>query len=242
MKLRKLIRHFVKIYGRRNNVFLQGFLLRIDFLSLAAKDLNTLIRKSKGIFDSRKFGIALSRIVARIFCIIQYFIRLPFLQNMRNKYGREVCTYCDEVTCICDEDHPQFRNVGHFIPGTLTWALKDWQVHLNSVYGKKNKQDSIEAHLNRLSDEIDELREIALEMPNTKLELYGLERKISTELADCLARLFAIANYYDIDVETHLLNRYGDGCPTCMKEYTDSRRKTCRCGQFEMKLLDWDKI
>ena len=76
MELKVLINHFFNLYGRRNRIFLHGLRERIDFLNLAVGDLQDAIRKTSG---SRAIEIALTRVVARVFCVAEHFIALQLL-------------------------------------------------------------------------------------------------------------------------------------------------------------------
>jgi len=76
MKLSEMISHFFYLYGRRNRIFLPGLGERMNFLNLAICDLQDAVRKE---YNSEIKGIALARIVARIFCIAEHFYSLPLI-------------------------------------------------------------------------------------------------------------------------------------------------------------------
>jgi len=94
MTLREMIEHFFRLYGRRNRIFLSGLGKRINFLNLAIGDLQEAIRKGH---NSEIIGMALARVVARIFCVAENFWSLPLVEMMARKYPAGYCIYCQKL-------------------------------------------------------------------------------------------------------------------------------------------------
>lgn len=229
MTLSEMINHFFHLYGRRNRIFLQGLGERINFLNLAICDLQDAIRKE---YNSEIKGISLARVVARIFCVTEHFFQLHLIETITRKYPVAHCSYCGNSPCSCQEK--RFDAVLEPISEIqLNWTLKEWQEHLNSFYGKKNKEKGIDNLLNRLFREAGEL--LALQMMLSRGELIPdkIEQEFALELADIFAWTIAVANLLEIDLEAAVLKRFEKGCWKCSQD-------PCVCGNFNVKPVKWD--
>lgn len=231
MTLKELQEHFFRLYGRRNRIFLSSLRERIDFLNLAIGDLQEAIRKE---YNPRILGIALARVVSRIFGITENFWSLPFREMMARKYPKRFCSYCRKFPCVCPERRP--GPILELVPSKeqLGWSLKDWCQYLNLLYGKRNKIKGIENLTNRLFKEIAELLSLQMMIPNTNDNLDEIEKKFALELSDALAWTIAIANFFKIDIERAVLDRYGKCCWKC-------QQIPCICTIFNMKQIKWEE-
>lgn len=231
MKLKDMMGHFFYLYGERNRVFLLGLSERVDFLGLGIGDLQEAIRKEYG---PEIVGVALARVIARIFCITEHFFwSLPLIEMLSQKYPENFCSYCQNFPCKCQEK----RASATLEPASkkqLNWSLKQWQNHLNVLYGERNKKKGIENILNRLFKETTELSSLQMMIPNTDATLDEIEKQFALELADGLAWILAIANFFGIDLEKAVLNRYGKVCWKC-------HRKPCICTRFNVQQVNWDE-
>ena len=108
MKLNDAMQHFSKLYGRRNRIFLPSLRDRIDFLNLAIGDLQDAVRKG---VNEQLLGVALARVISRIFCIAEHFQELDIAWAMARKYGPDFCIYCRKEACACLERR---NNVNHW--------------------------------------------------------------------------------------------------------------------------------
>ena len=229
MKLSEMLGHFFELYGERNRYFMPNLGDRIDFLAVAIGDLQDAIRK-----DMKKdlVGMAISRIVSRIFCIAEYFNfytihTLDFVEALASKYPH-VCAYCKTKPCACPKGlRPEcdltLKNNSQDI-----WTLHNWCGHLDELYGFNNKKKGIEDILNRLSKEICELVILRFNMERRTITREEMIKETGLELADALAWTIATANFLGINLEHYVFLRYGVGCWAIV--YRCSRRKPCiRC-------------
>lgn len=231
MNLQEMQDHFIHLYGRRNRIFLRDMNERICFLILAVADLQEAIRKN---YNQKILEIALSRIVARIFCIAEYFYSLPLTMIFSQKYPATYCSYCKKTPCICSEERP--NSVLSQAPEIqLIWSLKEWQNHLNILYGDKNRDKNMEYILNRLFKETTEILVLQMMTSNTKLTCEEIEKAIALELADVLAWVIAVANFLEIDLEKAVLDRFGEGCWKC-------RQNPCVCVGFVIEPVKWKEL
>lgn len=231
MELQEMMNHFFHLYGRRNRIFLPGLRERIDYLNLAIGDFQDAIRKRN---HTSVIGIALARIGARIFCIAEHFWALPFTEIMSQKYPVAKCSYCQKHPCTCPEERPNviLESASKI---QLTWSLKQWQQHLNGLYGQRNKKRGSENLLNRLFKEVAELLSLQMRIPIMRLTSEKIEEEFTLELADTLAWTIAIANFFEIDIEETILCRYGKGCWKCNQD-------PCVCTNFNFKAIKWSEI
>lgn len=224
-----MINHFHRLYGRRNRIFLPGLVERINFLYLAICDLQDAIRKE---YNLEIKGVALARIVARIFCVVDHFSRLPLIETISRKYPFVHCSYCGSSPCCCQEK--RFDAILEPISEIqLNWTLKEWQEHLNGFYGKKNEEKGIENLLNRLFRENGELLALQMMISKGELDSDKVEQEFALELADVFAWTIAVTNFLAIDLESAVLKRFGKGCWKC-------NQTPCVCGNFSVKPVKWE--
>ncbi|MDP2676372.1 MAG: hypothetical protein Q8O83_01670 [bacterium] len=233
MKFSELYEHFFGLYGERNRYFMPDLGDRIDFLAIAIGDLQDAIRKNA---HTDLIGLALARVVSRIFCIAEYFNfytihRLNFANALASKYPH-VCAYCKTKPCNCPGGvRPAYDlNLSH--GNQDEWALRDWCNHLNELYGANNKQKGIENLINRLSKEVLEMVILRFNMERRKIDRIEMIKEVGLELADALAWTIAVANYLEINLEHCVLSRYGSGCWNC-------KAKPCVCDDFVIRQIDW---
>lgn len=222
------MQHFFHMYGRRNSIFLPGLRERIDYLNLGVCDLQDTVRKEQ---DSQIIGIALARIAARIFCIAEQFWEIPLVEAMSQKYPTVHCSYCQSYPCKCTEKRPN-AILGPVSEKQLQWSLKQWQEHLSVLYGDKNRAKGIENLLNRLFKEIGELLSLQMRIPSMGISPCQIEEEFALELADALAWTIGIANFFEVDLEEEVYNRYGEYCWRC-------RQDPCTCINFNVEPMEW---
>lgn len=232
MSLLDLLTHFFRLYGRRNRIFLPGLRERIDFLNIAIGDLQEAIRKE---FPSSILRVALARIASRIIGVAEHFRDLPFTEVLCQKYPVTHCSYCRQAPCACPERRPAASLPETVEPLQLSWTLGQWQQHLGTLYGDRNRQRGLENVLNRLSREISELLSLQMKIPYLTLSLEDIEREFALELADALAWTVAVANILSLDLEDAVLERFGSGCWNC-------RKIPCVCTHFNVSPVDWATI
>lgn len=221
--LDKMQEHFSRLYGRRNEVYLPGRTIRIEFFHRGVSDLTDSLRKEA---NREVLETMFARVVSRIFCIANGINDISLGEGMQRKYPFEGCVYCHSNPCQCQEkrlnaDMSWGRNTS-----PKQWDLRDWQNHLGSLYGEKNRQKGMDYVLNRLSSEVGELISLEHEIPSMTVDEVELEYQL--ELADSLAWTMAAANILGIDLQESVIKRYGKACQVC-------NMNPCSCGAHSFR-------
>lgn len=229
MTLQEMMEYFFHLYGPRNRIFLPALDKRINFFNLALSDLQEAVRKGVKI---QHVEIALARLVARIFCIAEHFWQLPLIEMVARKYPMDQCSYCQSLPCKCIERRHDAQLAATASKEQNSWSLQKWGNHLNVIYGERNKEKGIENLLNRLFREVSELLSLEMKIPGMKISPAEIEKEFALELADTLAWIIAIANFYNVDLEKATLDRFGKGCWKCKKI-------PCQCTIFSFEPVKW---
>ncbi len=219
MDLKNLQDLFQLIYEGRTRIAWPSLIERIAFLNFSIAELQDAIRKDGDV------GIALARVMARIFAVANYFDGLSLTRFMALKYVENGCVYCWRKPCACSERRkaPDLERV--FVCNEqMEWDLKTWCLHLKTVYGEKNEERGIEYVLNRLFKEISELLLLSFSHGRRSVDLSAEDvvREFALEIVDALAWTIAVANLLDVDLQTVVLDRYEDGCWKC-------KNVPCKC-------------
>ena len=215
--------HFIHLYARRNDIYLPGRATRIDLLHRGIADLNDAIRKEA---NREVLERMLARVVSRTFCIAHGTNNISVAEGLRKKFPLEGCSYCHKFPCQCGEKRPAPELGWGETFAQEGWSLKDWQNHLNKLYGEKNREKGIDYIVNRLGSESGEL--ISLEHDILDSTMDDIEQEYQLELADSLAWTIAAANFFGIDIEKATINKYGKGCEKCGSN-------PCNCGPHSFK-------
>jgi NTP pyrophosphatase (non-canonical NTP hydrolase) len=223
-----LMQHSFHLYGRRNRVFLPSLRSRIDFLNLAVGDLQEVLRKGEGDLALRA---SLARVVSRIFCIAEHFLDLPLAEMVARKYLADRCTYCLTLPCSCPERRPE-AHLQETLSAGAAPSLRGICVHLERVYGARNREKGLEYILNRLFKEVSELISLSMRRWDAHTRIEDIEKEFGLELADALAWTVAVANFATVDLEAAFLERYEKGCGKC-------RGNPCACIGFSFEPLRW---
>jgi len=96
-------------------------------------------------------------------------------------------------------------------------TLTELQDLIRKMYSSKDAARGIDGTFMWFMEEVGELAAALRE--NDREELAG-------EFADVMAWFVTLANVAEIDLQTALLEKYGDGCPGC-------REMVCTCGVAE---------
>jgi NTP pyrophosphatase (non-canonical NTP hydrolase) len=86
--------------------------------------------------------------------------------------------------------------------------IREFQEMMKTLYYNRDNQRGVEANLDWLCTEVQELRKALQEKDKPAAE---------KEFADVLAWLASIANTTDIDLEKAALDKYNYKCPKCQK-------------------------
>jgi NTP pyrophosphatase (non-canonical NTP hydrolase) len=223
--LDKLQEHFIHLYGRRNNIYLPGRTIRIEFFHRGVADLIDAIRKR---VDKETIGVMFARLVSRIFCIAHGINNVSVAEGMMRKYPFGGCSHCHAVPCQCGEQRPEADLAWEANISLLKWGLKEWQNHLRKLYGERNKKMGLGYILTRLSGEVGEFISLEHEIPDKTI--VKVELAYQLQLADSLAWTIAPANLLDIDLQNVAVKRYGNGCGACKKN-------PCNCKAHSFRQL-----
>lgn len=226
--------YFFHLYGRRNGIYFSGLITRITALNIVIGDLQEAIRKNQSIVN---IGMALARIVGRIYCVADNFKSLNLVDAMIKKYPESWCSYCGSAPCQCPENRkdPDLMFDAEMRFHQIYWQLTDWQSHLTKIYGSRNKEKGLENLLNRLSKEVSELFSLQARIPNLDMSLNQIESEFALELADTMAWTIAIANFYGINLQEEVFKRYSNGCWKC-------HQNPCECRGISFTPIDWSKV
>ena len=201
---------------------------RYAFLCLAGGDLSRCCRKEQTFL----YPIALAQTLAWFFCIIDELFRSPggeiLASAIGEKYPTGHCGYCGKFPCVCKEasrppNAPEPRS-----PTQFAWTLREWQQHLDALYGPNNRKVGIDRVINRFLEEVMEVGLVLYNVDGFNESLEKTRDRLAREMADILAWIFAIAVVLDIDLERAVLDLYGQGCPVC-------HTTPCSCRSFERR-------
>jgi len=220
---------FAAIYSRANALTtVGGRAERLAFLLLACADLSRCVRKEQ----AHLYPIALAQIFAWFNSLAEDLFRQSgghtIAHGMLEKYPQGLCGYCHRNPCVCAQTRRDEHNpgLGSFVQER--WSLEDWQDNLRLIYGQANEAGGVPRALNRLFEEVAEVGRLLhlAEDPNEALDT--LTEKMSRELTDVLAWLFALASLLSIDLESAVIRLYDSGCPVC-------KEVSCECKNFAQR-------
>lgn len=232
MRLQVMMDSFSRIYGPRNRAYLVSLWLRTAFLNFGIADLEDAIRKNIG---RKKLGVALARVVARTFCVAEYFgDDLPLIEMMSRKYPLKGCSYCRQIPCDCPEERPKCKLARSAAPEQMSWPLRNWCDHLDKLYGRKNRKRGIEYIVNRLFKEVAELQQLEAMVLTDYDNAKKINEAFAGEIADTLAWTIALSSVLKINLEKPVIYLY-DNCWDC-------QRVPCQCGRFNFRQIDWSEI
>lgn len=224
--------HFIKLYGRRNNIWLPGRMPRINLLNVAIADLQDAVRKNS---HHEHLEVMFARLPSRIFCIAQAVNEVSVASAMMEKYPLAGCVYCHSFPCQCDIRRSDAELAQVALQGVQQqWNLKDWQEHLGRLYGDNNRRLGIENVINRCFKEVAELMNLEHEIPKADpagiMTASFVEHEFALELADCLAWTMGAANLLEVDLEQVTIDRFWPDCWNC-------HQKPCVCINFNFQAV-----
>lgn len=126
------------------------------------------------------------------------------------------CPYCVDLPCHCYKltERPKTRAIlpGHVIPEQTRNTVKDFQEMFKLIY----RQNTLDGSIGHLMEEHGELTE-QLDLLSREGRSEKRFAKVSEELVDVLANLFAVANGCGISLSDCYQKAFQDGCCTCKK-------------------------
>ncbi len=220
VRLADLAVHFRNLFDRRNTAFIDGLGKRVNWLNLAAGDLQNSIRKYPGEAQvSRDLG----RFVGWVCCVANHFAHLPLEKAMAKKFPASGCAYCGHKPCACGPDRPE-PNLALATPEQEIWSTREWQAHLASVYGPNNIKKGLDVAIGRLFKEIAEIIDLQMGVYDLDLSVEEVEMEFAKEIADVFSWACAIATILGLDLGDSM-KKYSTCCPECHK-------LPCICGRF----------
>lgn len=222
LRLSDLATHFQNMYGRRNADFMDGLSERVNWLSIAAGDLQNTIRKKRET-QPEEVAADLGRFIGWIFCVVNHFEVMPLEEAMMKKYPASGCSYCGHRPCRCGDDRPD-PDLARGSPEQLGWSLIRWQTHLREIYGPRHIQAGLDNVVVRLFKEITEILDVRMSIPDMEYTAEDLEMEFALEITDVLSWACAVANLLNIDLN-RALAKHAHACPDCSGV-------VCTCGRF----------
>lgn len=215
------------IYSGSDAMFLQRH-ERFVFLSSSCADLARCCRKQQ----PHLYPIALAQTLSWLLSVVDGFLRdsggTLLATAMGEKYPMDKCGYCGKLPCECREEARAAHTPAACNPLQRVWSMKAWQVHLDHTYGAINRAGGIARALNRLFEEVVEVELVLHHVDGFNEPACEVASKISRELSDVLAWIFAAAVVLEVDLQQAVLDLYEEGCPVCKKP-------KCACRNFEMR-------
>lgn len=230
MTLKELMDYFFGLYGLRNMAYLYNLKKRVDFLGVAATDLQRAVRKGVEI---EKVEVALARVTSRTFCIAQHYHgHLPLIAALSQKYPGGECSYCHSYPCTCNDARPEPIISKHVAIDQSIWTLGEWQQHFDRLYGQRNRRRDIHELLSHLDEEVLEVNGTIMKISGSSSSIAEVFFAVAFELTDVLAWSCAITSRMEIDLERAVMKRYYPVCPTC-------QLNPCDCKIFNYNQVDW---
>ena len=227
MELRALCKQLNSIYARKNNE--EGVLTDINgamlFISGSLKALNDDVARS----SFRNKDKLLAILMKRTLLAIELWGTDSFIADLSRKYPKLGCAYCRHKPCACGKIKKAPATLHTPDISMSTWSLRDWQVHLDHVYGDTNRfRYSVQDMVVQLNAEYLEVM-IALQhhlVIQRSSEVSGVAKMIAREeTTDLFSRILGLGNHVGVDIESVLLTHYEHGCPKC-------KNHTCSCPGF----------
>ena len=191
------------IYGSRNAD--QGVAKLLIGIDGATSRLNKALRTGKLRPEDARREVA--RIAARVIGIA-ILVEVDLFETVWSKY-HYLCPYCTRCPCACGEEACKPRAVhGSWerMSGLDYTKMDTYQGILDEIFGHANRCAGLPSLVSHLFEEIAEVRR-AFDR--------GKDSEVAEELADVMAFVFAVGNYFGFSVNSALVDRYGAGCPVC---------------------------
>lgn len=216
--LNAVLRHFNMMYGRANAVKYPSLTERYMMLVQVMGKLQKAVRKDDAALAVR----VLPQIFAWTSGCANHFPEIDLDTTMAKKFP-DVCGYCGHNPCRCSlESRPPHQ--GNVFSCT-TRSVAGWQVHLQDLYGANNAERGLDKILARLSEEITELGAHLAGMEQINVSPEQAIEKALEEFADVISWIFSLAVFYNVQLETLLVELYGRNCPNC-------HGRRCNCPKF----------
>lgn len=227
MSMEDTVRFFYRLYGPRNKFFLNSLGIRLDLLLVSIMDVHDAYRKG---LPKVGIEICLARVMSRIFCVTEAWGNPPLVQHMMMKFPAGGCSYCGQIPCSCAENRS--RLTSPLEPDWIQrgWSIRQWQEHNADVYGEINRAKGMDYIFGRLCKEYGELKVWEVGARSMNATPQEAEIEMTKEVADCIAWTNATGNFFDIDIEAAIWDRYGNGCIKC-------KHNPCTCKGHSFELL-----
>ncbi len=215
--LLSVLRHFRRIYGQRNLIFMrEGLLGRTSFFAGA---IGMITEHGRG-----RVRTPLPKLVASLFsrfaAVVDFFRndRL-FVKTLCGKFPAKFCLDCGKTECDCGEGRATYRPPVTPTSGCgdshANWDLSNWQDMLRTRYGGVNAERGIDDTFRRLDRELSELTSIVTDPLCFTQHSSVVIARYMEELADIFAWIMAVATLLGVDLQQAVVDTYGQGCPSC---------------------------
>lgn len=224
MTLEQQIVHILSVFEKRNGQQMTRIEQRLAFLNAGIRQFDSAFEKQR----TDQYERWLASIFARWVAAITMAAGSNGPYHVAEKFGAG-CAYCGKIPCgpPCSEDaRPEPK---YLVPTAkqVERGIKDWQEHLNRAYGAKNKTRGIDKAIRKLYNEsgeaLDEWLLVTVAPPLDRFDWTGARKHLIYELIDVFARLIAVANILDIDLEAVVVKHYENGCGVCNENPCDCK-------------------
>lgn len=198
-----------EVFGQRDRLYLDERFKRIRLFETGVADLFDALRREP---TTENLKVPFARVTSRIFSIANSIDGVLVSEGMMMKFPKEGCAYCGSQQCSCSAFRGEASLAGHNAE-QASWGLRRWQGHLYGLYGQPNAEKGIWFVTTRLAVETNELVAEEDKIPISAPD--DIRRNYALEVADTMAWNIAAANMLGVDLQTAVLERFGNGCPTC---------------------------
>lgn len=229
MTIPELSAFFRAMYARSNAIYFNGLSDRVTFFMWAVGDLEDAVRKQR---DEAVVQHALARVCSLVFGVAWHFADLPLIQALSSKFPQNGCAYCRHRPCVCVEQ----RADPLLTPPNAeqcAWTLRQWQEHLDQLYGAANRGRGVSSVFERLFKEICEILELQSGVAYIDAGVDELEWQYALEVSDVLSWVIAVANVLNVDLAEAVEKTYADGCPACCSRVCQCRRYLVEAGMLK---------
>jgi NTP pyrophosphatase (non-canonical NTP hydrolase) len=217
---RDLEDRLAEIFAPRDEIYLTEIRDRVSDLLVKESFLGDSIRKQKEPLEiSRRAGTVYSWLA----CVARK-AGVSMQSALEAKFPAQ-CAYCGNIPCICQDATRGGANLPQKTDENAPKSLRDWQSHLDAMYGANNKSPDkgVWFAIFRMMDETNEIMRLELNREQDALGEEALRREFELEIADATAWLIAVCNLLEVDLQGAVIEHYGDGCPNC-------GGVPCKCG------------
>lgn len=209
-----------EVFRDRDELFLDQMHRRISALLIKESFFGDAIRKGRPqeVIDARAAAI-----YSWLACAGRH-AGVSIQSALEAKFPA-ICAYCGSMPCECVDATRGAAILPTGVGTSGPRSLRQWQEHLETMYGANNRSEDkgVWFTVFRMMDETGELLILELNKGQDALSEEDFTEEMQLELADATAWLIAACNLTEVDLQSAVLEKYGNGCVKCEKA-------VCSCG------------